>query len=393
MKIIGIDVSRGSITACPLETLPRDFKRYRKGIQKIELSKKGINKLLEIGADGAVLEPTGGHYSRLWAKHLRSANIDVRWVDHGAVDAYRRAHRCPNKSDLHDSVALACYGLEHWENNEYFIKPTEIKLRDYCLQVNHLNSSVTSSTNRLRQQLHHEWPEAAQANFSRRTTGGIPLLLQYIANRKVTPRWEKSAIETIGTGLSPFSRMLAEQLCLIRDNRDAIEEKIQQELEEPQYAPYLACMERIGITAPKLSAAIICAVYPFDKFLDDGKPRREYVKTNSGKRSRRDRSKAAFKLACGLGMIWYQSGDKQGFRPGGSADARKALYLWVRIRIVLSSGKPAGEDQNEFITAMQHYYKRTEGPGNLKCQRVARRVAERLYREMIKEWASKDSWV
>jgi hypothetical protein len=387
MKIIGIDVSRGSVTICPLEVLPRDFKRYRDGVEKLELSSSGIERLLEIGPNGVVLEPTGGHYSKLWASHLRRANISVRWVDHGAVDAYRRSHRCPNKSDLHDAVALACYGIEHWHNEEYFINPTQIELRDFCLQINHLNTLITSTTNRLRQQLHHEWPEVSQLSFTRNQSDTNPLVLQFIANLRITPKWQKSHEQTIGTGLSRFSRMLAAQLCLARDHRNELEAKVGQELERPEYSRYTACLKRAGMNAPKLSAAIICAIYPFERFLEEGRPKREYIKTSSGKRSRRDRSKASFKLACGLGMIWYQSGEKQGFRPGGSADARRAIYLWVRTRIVLTSGRTQHEEETAFIAEMQRYYKQVSGPGNLKCQKVARRVVEKLYREMIKEWS------
>jgi hypothetical protein len=385
MKIIGIDVSRGSITVCPLDKLPREFKRYRKGVEKIPLSRSGIKRLLELEPNGAVLEPTGGHYSKLWALRLKENGIDVRWVDHGAVDSYRRSHRCPNKSDLHDAVALACYGLEHWENEEYFIRPTRLELKEYCLQVNHLNHALTAVTNRFRQQLHHEWPEISKIGLARQPENKTPLVLRHIAGHKDSKRWRDMQAASIGTGISPFSRMLANQICVIQDDRASVEDAIEKELQRSEFKPYIQAMGNMGITAPKTMAALVCAVYPFERFLRDGRPIYEYVQTRSGKRSRRNRSKASFKLACGLGMVWYQSGDKQGFRPGGSADTRRALYLWVRMMIVIRGGMKGERDSNPFIREMQDYYRGTDGPGNQKVQKVARRVVERLFSELVKE--------
>jgi len=391
MKLIGIDVSKGSATVCPLEVLPHEFKRYRKGVEKIELSKNGIEKLIKFKADGAILEPTGGHYSKLWAQKLSDAGITVRWVDHGAVDAYRRANRCPNKSDLHDSVALACYGLQHWENPGYFIKPSSIALKDYNLQIHHLNQGITATQNRIRQQLSHEWPEIASASLCRKTGENTPLLLRHIAKIKTTPKWTQKESESIGLGISPFSRVLAQQICTAQQHRADIETQIAGELQKPDYSAYIAAMQRMGITAIKLQSSLLCATYPFGRFLKNGRPIYEYVNTATGKRSRRNRSKASFKLACGLGMIRYQSGDKQGFRPGGSSDTRRAIYLWVRTMIVISGGRANVAPKSQFISDMQAYYRESEGPGNLKVQRVSRRLVEQLYKELLAEFDSQSN--
>ncbi len=385
MKILGIDVSRGSITVCPLEILPREFKRYREGIEKFTLSVEGVEGLLAMGASGAILEPTGGHYSRLWALKLEAAGVVVRWVEHGAIDAYRKSHRCPNKSDLHDAVALACYGLENWERLEYFIRPSDLVLKEHCLAIQHLNRSVNGSVNRLKQQLNHEWPEVARFTAATKWGEEPPPLLRYIAGEETRSKWGDIAADSIGTGIGRFSRMLAQQVCMQQRHRAEIERAIELEIEREDFKPYRLAMERCGITAYRCMAALIVALYPFERFLKDGRIIYERIETKTGKRARRNRSRAAFKLACGLGMIWYQSGDKQGFRPGGSSEARKALYLWARMAIVIRAGLQT-QETNPFILEMQDYYRSNTAPTKQKIQRTVRRVLDRLFVELVREF-------
>jgi hypothetical protein len=42
----------------------------------------GISAFLALDFDVAIMEPTGGHYSRIWAYHLRQAGKLIRWVGH-----------------------------------------------------------------------------------------------------------------------------------------------------------------------------------------------------------------------------------------------------------------------------------------------------------------------
>jgi len=64
----------------------------------------------EVKPDYAILEPTGNHYSRIWAAILKKLEIKVLWVGHVELRRYRGGKNLPNKSDPADALAMAAYG-------------------------------------------------------------------------------------------------------------------------------------------------------------------------------------------------------------------------------------------------------------------------------------------
>jgi hypothetical protein len=391
MKIAGIDVSRGKITVCILDQIPADIRKIKKKTISLKADSEGIRTLIGLEFDGAVLEPTGMHYSRIWAHHLRELGREVRWIGHQEIASYRESWKINNKTDHLDAIALACYGLERWDRPHYFIHPEGERIRDLYFQLQHLNRAKNPVVNRLRQQLSSEFPEVAERVVKREwLTVNPPGLWRFVADEGFTAKWKGEYKRSVGIGLSTFTRGLARQLCEIERQEYAIEKEIQTELGLPEYQPYLEVFQRYAI-GNRTAAALLSSIYPIEQFLDGNRQISEYSVSENGKRSRKNRSLGAFKLACGLGTVYYQSGDSKGWKPGGRATIRTALWQWAKMAIVISP-----DLELEPIAKLRHYYEngsvqtvngKTEvfqpGIRNQKIMRVVRRMLEMLYRDLI----------
>jgi hypothetical protein len=391
-KIAGIDVSRGSVTVIVLSEIPEDLRRIQRKPVKLKCDSEGVQKLLEMEFDCAVLEPTGMHYSKLWAHHLREAGREVRWVDHQEIANYRKSWKVSNKTDQLDAIALACYGLERYERPSHFVRADKENLRTLWLQLKHLNRSKNPTVNRLRQQLAAEFPEVSERQVERKwLVTSPPGLWLFVSGEHASAKWQKEYADSVGVGISAFSRGLAAQICAIERQEFGIEQEIAQELERTEYAPYLKIFEDYAF-GERTATALLSAIYPLEQFLKDGRKINEYIESASGTRGRRDRSLGAFKLRCGLGMTYYQSGDSQGWKASGSADTRTALWLWCKIAVVMRPNLELPK-----IAKLRSYYdhgskqiidgeEKVFHPGirNQKVLRVVRRALEMLYRDLIK---------
>lgn len=396
MKVAGIDVSRGSVTIAVLEEVPEDLRKLKRRTIKLKADAEGIKALLALDFDCAILEPSGGHYSKIWAHHLTQAGREIRWVGHQEISHYRESLKIANKTDQLDALALAAYGIERYNRPSHFIRGAESgRLRELWLQLKHYNRAKNPLANRLRQQLCSEFPEVAERDATRGwLKENPPGLWQFIAAERDSAKWEKEYTASIGIGLSEFSRGLARQICEIERQEYEVERLIEAELQQAHYRPYLKIFEDYGI-AQRTAAALLSEIYPFQRFLKDGHQVSEYYPTEKG-RARRNRSLGAFKLSCGLGMTYYQSGDAHGWKPGGNNDVRMALWLWCKMAVVI---KPRANLPK--VARLIEYYQNGSrqivdgeekhfNPGirNQRIMRVVRRMLESLYKDLLKEFSN-----
>ncbi len=65
MRIIGLDVGRGSAVLCCLDKFPINIQQYYKKLKRsqqfitVKCNEAGVDKLLSTQPDGIVIEPTG----------------------------------------------------------------------------------------------------------------------------------------------------------------------------------------------------------------------------------------------------------------------------------------------------------------------------------------------
>jgi len=382
-SILGLDVSKSSVTYCLLSEIPDDPKKFasRERPRKLEATEAGRAELLSLDFEFAVLEPTGV-YSRIWRHWLREAGREYRLVGHWELKSYREGWKLASKTDKLDSVALALYGLERRDRPGAFLVERDSTLSDLVLLHSHLNRQKNGFQNNLRQRLTYQAPELAGRDWKRQWGRGVPGALRAIAGEP-TPKWERELQQSVGAGLGFDSAALARILIAIEAEEIAVEQAIEAELAKPQYERYRRAAADCGFSL-WLTANLVAAVYPFEQFLSDGRRRivHRYTATNNV-RVRKDESLRAFKLACGLGLVWVQSGDWSGWMAGGNSGTRQALRVSTAAAYLNDKkAQKTGESGDPVLGLIRHKY---DNRGLLK---VSRRWVERYYKALVAEFGA-----
>lgn len=72
MRIVGLDVGRGSAVLCCLTEFPKNILQYYRQLKKerkfykVNCDRAGAEKLLSLQPNGIVLEPSGHWYAQFW---------------------------------------------------------------------------------------------------------------------------------------------------------------------------------------------------------------------------------------------------------------------------------------------------------------------------------------
>lgn len=382
ISVVGLDISKLSASAWLLTDIPNDPKRFARRYREVKLkvSAEGRDALLAMEFDFAVLEPTGV-YSRIWRHWLRQAGREYRLVSHKALSHYRNGWQL-QKTDKLDGLAMAMYGIERCNRASMWLSESDYTLSDLVLYHNHLNRQKNGFINNLRQKISWQIPEWYKKNVKREFgVNRIPGILKAITGNP-SKKWQIELDESIGIGLNPEAASLARILITIEEEEIMIEKLIIEQLQKPEYAPYIDACNTCSFSQ-WLSATYISCIYPFEQFLEEGRPRIIHTYTKEkGKRVRKDESLRAFKLACGVGLVWYQSGDFAGWVAGGSGETRVALHnaisgAYLNYKKDLKQGKKV--DPGELILIKNKYDKQ----GIMK---VARHWTERLYKELYSKF-------
>lgn len=394
-KVLGIDVSAHFAVICSVDReisdLSDHFKNHREDIYKISPNKQGIEKLLSMGCTHAALEPTGVHYSRIWADILNANGIQLLWVGHCQLKAHRKSNRLPNKNDYADALALGHYGFIRCEQPQYFVRfnPFSISgdIRQLCLQLSHLNRVQSPIINRIRQSLAFEFPELSEYSGDNSSDNAAPLW-RYLANKKITTqsknKFERLLATTIGTGISEFTKIHAQRICDIQDQAISIEKKLQAVIDAPEFEKYHKVFDDFGM-GQRVRSMILGTIFPLESYLDEhSKPIIDVVRNKKGKgKSKRYRSLNAFKLVLGMGLVEDSSGKTDKWIPGGSNLCRVALWQWEFTRIEPKKCRP----DNEIGKSLGEYrdkLKESGVPMKLVRSRVVVKAVTMLFNALVK---------
>ena len=315
-KIIGVDVSRLSITVCPAEKRINEPEEYYLEAEFLDFpaTKQGIANLLALKADIAIIEPTGVAYSKLWIEHLVNAGCEVRLVDHAVIKNYRRFLGLTDKTDRFDALTLACYGWDNLDRPSKFltIKPPEIeKLRSLRLRLNNLNKIQSPTINRFKQDLNSEFPEVAKKRIEIRRKNNKPdLLLCWLLGKETSNRYDNKLQESCGLGISPETITHAKILYLIHEEELRIEAEMTKIITKKEYQPYLKVFNKFYFGF-RTQCLLLSQIYPFEKFLgDDNKPIVRITKGRVNKKPTKKRvSLAKFFKNLGCAPSEFSSGE------------------------------------------------------------------------------------
>lgn len=327
--VCGADVCKNSIVCCFLSEIPEDvnkfFKQNASNFPKFKANLEDAQKFLEHKPTHLILEPTGTHYAWIFAELAEQQGIKILWAPNHKCKALRNTHDLPGKNDAADALALALTGLIYSETSSLWLKFSHrdglYEMRQLVLQHESINRMKSPVVNRLRQQLAHEFPEAALNKTKVASDRKIPLWAWLAGISRNLKRksstydklWDESIAKLLGLEISPFTKALAKTLDEYETQQQHIEALMLKMLKEPHIKPYHEVLSRFNLNI-KLQTMIIAMAYPLERFFD-----------GDGMRNAR----ARFKQRLGLGKIDDSSGDKKASKAGGSALCRKMLYIHI----------------------------------------------------------------
>ena len=333
MRILGIDICKGSCVAYLLDTATTDPTEPRKLLYKgnwhyASANIYGLRTILDLTADVAIVEPTGVNYSRLWVTHLIRQGVQVKMVSHNRLARYRQHLDLPDKSDESDSLALAMYGYEYRDQPHRFLgerDQTTALIRQKVLRLGHYARVQSPIINRIRQDLAWQFPEIAQTN-------GMTAW-HWLAGTKQSDKYDKKHAETVGLGITHETRSHAKRLVELWKDEDLLERELADLMaKDPRFTPYRQVLTAWGMGV-RCQAAIISQIYPLSSFLDDnGKPLVVWGKSrkHKDKRTKRHLGLRRFCKASGLAPTEKSSGDKESKQiVGGSDVCRRYIWLWA----------------------------------------------------------------
>ncbi|MFB8795921.1 MAG: IS110 family transposase [Microcoleus sp.] len=399
MKILGVDISKASISACLLlekanaNADARDT-LYETKFHKFYADAAGICGLLDLIGDGeaiAIMEPTGINYQKLWGTQLARAGVEVRLVGHAELRSFRHHHLgLPDKDDDADALALALYGWEYLDLPRRFLQIREgaiVKIREFALRLAHLNRVQSPIINRARQDLAWQFPEIALIR-SVRYGERVPLLWGWLSGEGPSKKYDRLYAESIGLGLTESVRQHAARLCSLQREEMVIEQELFKLLAAPQFARYRKVFVRFGF-GQRVEALLLSQIYPLQNYLAaDGTPEVKIAKgRKSGKPTKRYLSLRRFMKALGCAPSQESSGDLQKSKVmGGSALCRKALWQWIFTRIE-PKNRRLSNDIGCYLGEILDSEKASGRPVKLARSRVAAKAVKMLFKELVKALA------
>ncbi len=390
-KILGLDVSKASVSCCLLEFRPENPREfyYTYPFTSLNADSAGVRALLALRPDIAILEPTGTNYSKIWISHLERAGVEVKLVGHRELRNYRSYQLgLPDKDDDADALALACYGFDYANDKLRFVRrrhPTVARVRELILRLNHLNRVQSPIINRARQDLAWQFPEIAGVRSVRWKTKDTPLMWAWLAGERKSKIYDRKYANSCGLGISGTVRWHAQRICSIEKEQHAIEVELAELLMEPRFYPYQKVFDhfRFGL---RLRCVILSQIFPLDDFLENGQPEVKRLRgRTSGKPTKRHLSLRRFQKALGVAPSQESSGDSVKIKiVGGNAICRKALWQWVFTTIEVKRCRiknEIGQSLGKYLDTQKH-----EGrPVQLARSRTSARAVRLLFKKLVKE--------
>ncbi|AFY54633.1 Transposase [Rivularia sp. PCC 7116] len=387
-RILGLDVSKSSVSCCLLHGLPNDIHEfyYEYPFAKLNADKKGLSALLAFKPDIAVLEPTGINYSLIWIHHLMNAGVETRLVDHAKLRYYRERHlELPNKDDDADALALAAYGVEYLDKSTKFINirsPKTFKLRQIVLRLQHINRIRTAIINRVRQDLAWQFPEVAFVRSESKTILS-PLLWGWLCGERRSPKYKRLYKDSIGLGITESVELHSHRICEFHKEEYSLEQQLKQIIAHQDFVRYRKTFKLFNF-GYRTEALIITQIYPFTRYLEDNKPIIKIRKGRiSGKPTARHLSERRFLKSLGLAPTQEYSGDsKKDKVKSGSSLSRKMWWLWV-----FSAVEPRHRRTNTITQKLGKYLDEMKiggKPVQLARSKTAALAGKLLFRELVK---------
>ncbi len=405
MRIIGLDVGRGSAVLCCLDEFPTNIQQHYKSLKrslefiKVNCDGAGVEKLLSLLPDGIVIEPTGHWYSHFWSTVAKRNNIDIYWIGHTDLDSQRRSYGFTNKRDEEDALCLAASYFDNRFVNEagdlrfmnYYYGDDAIitSLRELFHEKEQLQKLRSGLISQIRQRIAFEYPEAVKHNFKISRVRGFTPLFGWLAKRHTSTRIENkyklSIAHQLNIQISDYTRSHASTLVNLELRITEHLDKLNNILDYPQFKPYFNVFDRFGFGLDN-KILLLYHCYPLDKFLVNGKAWVEREEGKNGKMQKRDRSLRKFQAYLGMSYSYKQSGDKNSRKFHGSNLVRSHLYVWAVCMVAQNDQRIKGDIGKQLCDRYQHLRLNVKGKDALI--RILFKATRMLFYELLNEITS-----
>ncbi|WNZ24831.1 hypothetical protein HJG54_19590 [Leptolyngbya sp. NK1-12] len=319
--IIGLDVGRGYVIACPYSPSAdlAEFIRKYKPVKALA-TEAGLKKILELGEVFA-LEPTGRDH-RWWVEHLDAAGKLVLLVSGLRVRNHARDRGVVSKGDKEDAAAIASYAAMHLDNgnSKAFLSLNDrgSRIRELRHQILSCQHQTTKLINQLKARLAVEAPDCCKFTVNERDWGRPP-----------SRQWQKLLKDE---RLSWLSRDDLEFIIKLEERESKLECALSEILDPIQ--EFRSVWEQWRFNERQI-AAIVGALDPIEQFMGERGALISHTITKDGKRIKINHTLRGIQRCLGYGRVKYQSGDSWKWARTGDQSVLSALYLWIDVRVAV----------------------------------------------------------
>lgn len=371
--IIGIDVSAGRYDAyVQIGRFRGDWRGFYESPAFWQchfseaISIAGVDRIQEHNPKIVILEPTGP-YSKFLVSQFESRGIPYLLVNQTQVKETRKAFGgTDNKDDAYDALLMvAVYQTQFIDNYNwrYWLedRPEIIKeMRQILLDIQSANKKKVAAINAAKQRFARgEWIDKAKIDSDRKD-GELdpdkpPAFWAWVADWVPTGKWKvrkgdntnwtneyNEAMQSgSATGISDETRELAYVICLMHSSEARLEERLLKLLADPLFVPYHRVFSKF-MFGHRSRAWILVRIFPFSKYLENGKPIIDYTmgqeKKNPKHLTKKNRTLRRFRQALGLGEVVRKSGTSVNSKSKakGSGMARSIFWLYVNNKFEMS---------------------------------------------------------
>jgi hypothetical protein len=202
-----------------------------------------------------------------------------------------------------------------------------------------------------------------------------------VKNARYDNKYKQSIAHDLNIEISNYTRRHAHTIIDLEKRYTETMEQITEAIALPEFDPYHRVFDRFGFGLT-CRALLLINLYPFDKFLLNGKPWVEY-EPSRGKLQKRNRSLRKFQAFMGLSYSYRQSGDKVKRKFHGNGIIRSHLYIFVTATITRTKNIKHYGLRKELRDRYQEL--RTTIKGKDAILRILFRLTRMLFYELVKE--------
>ena len=183
-------------------------------------------------------------------------------------------------------------------------------------------------------------------------------------DRRYDNLYSKSVAKQLNIEITSYTREHAKSIIKLERRLSSNFLATEDAIALPEFAAYNRVFDRFGF-GTCLRTMMLINIYPFDKFLVNGKSWIEWENSSlsDGKRQKRHRSLRQFQAFLGLSFVYVESGGVRKRKFHGSSMVRSHLYMWAVCMVAPSkNGYKIKSEIGKILTDSYVHYRAQKSP-------------------------------